>query len=199
MLLFGALYGEDRFTRHNLAATAIGVTGLVLLCRLDDDSAIDAPAYLGIAAVIVATIGYCWGAVLGRPLLRRYPPLLVAGWSQLLGGTLLLGSVVAFDFGSLSTLPHFIRPRVFLSWAFLVGLGSIVAYTFYLRLLHHWSPHRAGMFAFVSPAIAVGAGVAFLDERVTEFQLMGMALMLIGTVVALRRPTAGAVVRQPVK
>ena len=80
-------------------------------------------------------------------------------------------------------------PPVFAGWLFLVVFGSLVAFTIYLRLVRDWGASRAGLYAFVSPAIAVATGVLVSGERLRPSELVGMAIMLLATWFALSRPT----------
>jgi hypothetical protein len=78
----------------------------------------------------------------------------------------------------LPTLAQVFAPDVLASWGFLVLAGSLAAYTIYLKLLRDWGPLRAGMFAFVSPIVAVALGALIYGEAVTSAGMLGMGLML---------------------
>ena len=56
----------------------------------------------------------------------------------------------------------------------------------FLRLLRDWGPYRAGTYAFVSPIIAVGVGMALAGERYTLLEFFGAALMLAAVGMSLR-------------
>ena len=71
--------------------------------------------------------------------------------------------------------------------AFLVVAGSLAGFTIYMRLLRDWGAFRAGLYAFVSPVIAVGVGVVALSERFGWAEAAGAALMFAAAAVALRR------------
>ncbi|MDX3809118.1 MAG: EamA family transporter, partial [Bosea sp. (in: a-proteobacteria)] len=58
-------------------------------------------------------------------------------------------------------------------------------------LLRDWGAFRAGLYAFVSPAIAVGVGVAVLDEPFGLSEAIGAVLMFGAAAIALRRPERG--------
>ena len=190
LLLFGVMAGEERVRIRSVTATAIGAVGLALLhVEASGSPASDAPAAgegnLGLLAIVLGTAAYALGVVRSRPLLKHHPPPLVSGWSQLLGGGALLAYTVAMLPESLATLRHLARPEVLASLGFLVVFGSAVAFSLYLRLTHEWSPHRAGMYAFVSPAIAVAAGVVVLDETMRPTDWAAMAIMMTATWIAL--------------
>ena len=71
--------------------------------------------------------------------------------------------------------------------AMLVIAGSLIGFTIYLRLLRDWGAFRAGLYAFISPVIAVGAGVVVLAEPFGPAEAAGALLMFAAAAIALRR------------
>src|SRR3546814_4227831 len=55
---------------------------------------------------------------------------------------------------------------VLASWLFLVAFGSLAGFTIYLRRLRDWGAARVGMYAFVTPVVAVIAGARSEERRV---------------------------------
>ncbi|MGL4974509.1 MAG: EamA family transporter, partial [Bosea sp. (in: a-proteobacteria)] len=72
--------------------------------------------------------------------------------------------------------------------AFLIVGGSLVGFTVYLRLLRDWGAFRAGLYAFVSPAIAVAVGIIFLKEPLGISEGIGALIMFAAAALALKRP-----------
>lgn len=69
------------------------------------------------------------------------------------------------------------------SWlglAFLVLLGSIVAYLSYIWLLSVKSPVLVSTHTYINPIVAVLAGWLFIDEHMSLIQLAGLAVILAG-------------------
>ena len=56
--------------------------------------------------------------------------------------------------------------------------GSLAAFTIYLKLLRDWGPSQAGLYAFVSPLIAVAVGMAVFGEPFGTNEALGSAVML---------------------
>ena len=188
LFAIGLAHGEERFERRRLAAIAVGVAGLVILFW-PDGSRRAGGEIAGMAAIVGGTLAYCWGSVLSRPLLRRLGPEAVSGWTCLIGGLALIGLSAALEPIGPATFAAFMAPPVFAGWLFLVVFGSLVAFTIYLRLVRDWGASRAGLYAFVSPAIAVATGVLVSGERLRPSEFVGMAIMLLATWFALSRPT----------
>lgn len=195
LLASRAIEGE-RIDGRKLAAIGLGTVGLGFLFAtraLGGISVVqgDPQEAIGLAAVAAGTLFYCTGAVLSRPIAGTMPTLTLAGWQTLVGGIGL--SVVSFaiesvgraDFVALTQWP--VLPCV----VFLIIGGSLMGFTIYMRLLRDWGAFRAGLYAFVSPAIAVGVGVAVLDEPFGLSEAVGAVLMFGAAAIALRRPERG--------
>jgi drug/metabolite transporter (DMT)-like permease len=123
--------------------------------------------------------------VLSRKLLRAYAPVLVSGVTCLAGGLMLLALSAAIEPIDASILGAFLSPAIAASWLFLVVFGSLGAFTIYLRLVRDWGTAKAGMYAFVSPAIAVLVGIFLSGEAARASDFLGMSLMLAATWFAL--------------
>lgn len=186
LFTIGVAFGEETYSGRKVVAIVLGITGLTFLFlpKLSFDS--DDRALAGMAALVVGTLAYCGGSILSRPMLRTLPPLALSGWLTLLGGAGLAILSIVFEPIGRSTFAAFLTPTVLASWAFLVLGGSIVAFTLYLRLLRDWGPTRAGLYAFVSPIIAVALGVAVFAEPFGAFEVAGSTLMLSAAALAMR-------------
>jgi drug/metabolite transporter (DMT)-like permease len=185
------LEGEPIARRH-VAAIALGTLGLALLFATrawgpPGSLPAGAAELWGLAAIALGTLFYCVGAVLSRPIATTMPVLTLAGWQTLIGGvglsalSLALEPVQAAHWRELATWP--VLPAL----AFLVVAGSLAGFTIYMRLLRDWGAFRAGLYAFVSPVIAVGVGVVVLNERFGAAEALGAVLMFGAAAIALRK------------
>jgi drug/metabolite transporter (DMT)-like permease len=178
--------------RRDVAAIAVGTLGLALLfgARVlgGPGTAAAAPDELwGLGAIAVGTLLYCLGAVLSRPIATTVPVLALAGWQTLIGGIGLIALSFALE-------PVEARHwRALAAWptlpalAFLVAAGSLAGFTIYLRLLRDWGAFRAGLYAFVSPVIAVAVGVVALSERFGWAEGLGALLMFCAAAISLKK------------
>jgi drug/metabolite transporter (DMT)-like permease len=175
-MLVGALYGEETISGRRIAAVALGALGLVLLfsTRNGDTAREGNQVGLGLAAVVVATLSYAWGAIISKPLVREMPPVAVAFWQTLIGGVSLVAVALVLE-------P--VRPDAV---AALFHGGSLVGFSVYLWLLREWGAFRAGLYAFVSPIIAVGVGVIWAGESFGPWEGVGMAIMFGATALVVK-------------
>ncbi|HNY00954.1 MAG TPA: EamA family transporter [Bacteroidales bacterium] len=65
-----------------------------------------------------------------------------------------------------------------LSVAYLVVFGSLVAYSAYVWLLRIRPPAQVSTYAYVNPVIAVLLGVFFAGEHLSLLQVCGLAVIL---------------------
>lgn len=191
-IVAGRLIEGDAIGARKLAAIGLGAVGLGFLFSTRALGGLAAatgePLELwGLAAVATGTLLYCFGAVWSRPVMGRIPTLTLAGWQTLIGGfglclvSTLLENVTSAHFGAVMSWP--VLPAL----AVLVIGGSLIGFTIYVRLLRDWGAFRAGLYAFVSPAVAVAAGVVVLSEPFGPAEAIGSLLMFGAAAIALRR------------
>jgi drug/metabolite transporter (DMT)-like permease len=189
LLTFGILLGEERFTLSRGFGIVLGVTGLVVLFGPKLHAGGNAGGYtelIGGGAIVASAFVYSLGSVLARPLLRAYPPALMAGVTMFGGGWVLLLGAVWLEPGAADALPWRWGEAAWAGWVFLVLFGSLVGYTIFLDLLKRWGPSAAGSYAFISPIVAVCIGAVWLGESMRIADAAAMAIMLTGAWFALR-------------
>jgi drug/metabolite transporter (DMT)-like permease len=180
------LFGDEQPRWRQSLALALGVGGVVVLFSDKASLAGSGAELWGAAAIVVATFCYCLGTVLSRPLLQSFTPLQLTAAQALVGAIGLLLLAAAFEPLSLSTFAVLMSPWPLASLLFLVIFGTIVAYTVYLRLVRDWGAPRAGLYAFVSPIVALAIGWMLFGEAVGWREVAGAIIMLAGAGLALK-------------
>jgi len=148
----------------------------------------------GAAADSSAVWGF--GSVLSHRLALPGNAMLAAAIEMLAGGVVLLA--VAAGSGQFSRVHWSSVPAS--SWialAYLIGPGSILAFTAYGYALSHLPVTTVSTYAYVNPVVAVLAGIAFLGEQFTVREGLGAALVLISVIVTLRHSRSGS--PQPIR
>jgi drug/metabolite transporter (DMT)-like permease len=79
--------------------------------------------------------------------------------------------------------------RVLSALAGLAVICTAVGLIVFFTLIREVGAARAMVFTYISPAIAVVAGVILLGEPLTIWNIVAFALILVGSVLATRRPT----------
>jgi drug/metabolite transporter (DMT)-like permease len=180
LLAFGITMGEERWSSVRFGAMALGVIGLAILFAPEITASDTSSATLfGLLAVAWAAISSAWGSVLARPLISDYGTNFLSGSTTFIGGSALFALSLMMEPDALSSMTTVWNWQVIVGWLFLVIFGSLIGYSIYMQLLRDIGPARAGSFAFVSPAIAVGVGTLLAGETITPLGVAGMILMLI--------------------
>jgi drug/metabolite transporter (DMT)-like permease len=111
-------------------------------------------------------------------------PLSLAFWETTIGVIGLIPAsllIEGYDPGRFVALAD---GRALLGLSVLVLGGSLGAFSIYLWLVRDWGAFRAGLYAFVSPVVAVAVGVAVAQEPFGWPEACGMILMLAATTLA---------------
>jgi drug/metabolite transporter (DMT)-like permease len=168
---------------------ALGFTGVALLIRPQMNDGGTAHVW-AVLAMCAAPVTWSLGSLYSQRARRLDPPLLNTALQMLCGGGLmfvaglLLGEAGQFDPAAVST-------RSWLSLAYLVTFGSLLAFTTYMWLLRVARPSVISTYAYVNPLVAVFLGSAIGGEALTAHVGLATAMILAAVaLIALRRRPA---------
>jgi drug/metabolite transporter (DMT)-like permease len=105
---------------------------------------------------------------------------MLAGGSVLVLIGLAAGESKDFDLGAISG-------RSWLALAYLIVMGSVVAFSAYVWLLHHAPISLVATYAYVNPVIAVLLGALILNEPITAAVIAGGAVIVLGVVLVVSK------------
>jgi drug/metabolite transporter (DMT)-like permease len=187
MIVFAWPVQHQRVSWRSATGLAIGLVGVAVLVGSGTVS-----GHLS-AVIVVLGAAAAWG--FGSILSHRLPlpghALLAAAIEMLVGGVVLL--VVAAGTGEFSRVQWSSVPVT--SWialAYLIGPGSILAFTAYGYALSHIPVSTVSTYAYVNPVVAVLAGVVILGEHLTWHEGLGAALVVGSVVIILRRASSAS-------
>ncbi|TGE21589.1 drug/metabolite exporter YedA [Hymenobacter aquaticus] len=164
----------------------LGLTGVYLLARTPGASHVALPGHeaIGIGLVLVAALVWAIGSLYSKKKQAASSPFLAGGMQMICGGLAMLvlglvrGEAQGFELAAVTS-------KSWLAYAYLVTLGSIVAFSAYIWLLRAVEPALAGTYAFVNPVVAVLLGWAFAGEQLTVGMLGGAALIVAAVVLVI--------------
>jgi probable blue pigment (indigoidine) exporter len=174
------LLPSERLASRGLLGIAIGFAGVaVLVVPTLSGSALGGVA--GPAFVLGAMLSAASGTVVLRRL-RLGPQGLYQIGAQFAVAAGLLGAGALIVPGR-ETIPA--TPGVLGALLLLVAFSSLVGYFAYFTLHHRVGPIRANLVAYLAPLVGVGLGTALFAEPVTDFELVGVAIVLGGVTLVL--------------
>jgi drug/metabolite transporter (DMT)-like permease len=157
----------------SVAGLLLGFLGVVVLAHPD------AGAGDQLAMLILLGSALLWA--LGAAIARRVPPAhsaLLGSGLQLLAGA---PAALAFAWGR-GEWTHLdaaaISGRSVLAMAYLVVMGSILAFACFGWLVQIWPPERLSTYAFVNPVVALVLGAALMGEPLGLREAAATALIL---------------------
>src|SRR5215471_19069738 len=179
--------GTQRLTPRLAVALLIGIGGVAVLMSHSLNLGTAPIDTTGALALIVASISWSLASVLTRKLTLPSSKVMSSGTQMPAGGILLaLSAAARGEFHNFH--PWTISRGAWLALAYLTVVGSIIAFTVYLWLLHHESPTRVGTYAYVNPVVAVLIGYFLGGEALGLRTILGTALVLISVVVITMIP-----------
>ena len=179
-----------------LGGAAVGMVGVALvvwpdLARLGHGGG--RAQGLGIALALAGTLSASAGNLWSQRIYQRGIPVVPStAWAMLYGALAVAG------WCALRGVPFSFDPSLgyLASLSYLALFGSVFAFVSYLTLLRRIGAGRAGYSAVLIPVLAMGVSTAFEGYRWTAPALAGMALVLAGNVLVLRRREPAATLRR---
>jgi drug/metabolite transporter (DMT)-like permease len=171
----------DRTPALTLAGVLVGLGGLALLLLPGSaGSHVD----LGYSMLlVVAALSWAAGSVLVTRVELPGDPAVLSSVEMFAGGVVLLlaaaggGEFSKLDLGAISV-------RSWLSLAYLVVFGSIVAFSAYVYALANAPMSLVGTYAYVNPVVAVALGVLLAGEHLSVTEVLG-GLIIVASVVVV--------------
>ena len=182
----------QRLTWRLAVALLVGLGGIAVLVG-PAVSMNDAPVdTAGAIALIVAAISWSVAAALSRKLPLPAAKAMSSGAQMLSGGVLLLlAAALLGEFRGFRA--QAVSLEAWLSLAYLIVAGSIIAFTAYVWLIHHESPTKVGTYAYVNPVVAVVIGHFLGGESLGPRTIVGTLLVLVSVVVITTTPQKKAI------
>jgi drug/metabolite transporter (DMT)-like permease len=185
VLLSWVWLGHGRPNRKVVLGLVIGFAGVWLLISGGSGSAATEVSgqWIGIAAVLIASISWAAGSIYGLRGASPRSPVLASGMQMMAGSaSLLIVSAVKGEMAAFQ--PAAVSLNSLLGLGYLIVFGSLVGYTAYAWLLKNSRPSIVATYAYVNPVIAVLLGWLIAGEAMTGQMLLGAGI-IVGSVVLI--------------
>ena len=185
VVLFRSTTG-DPVSRATVAWVIMGFAGVALLLLPGEQP--EGATIGGILIVVAAA--FCWaaGSFTSGRLGLPSDPIVTTAWQMVSGGAaILVVGLVAGEAGDVH-VSEFSTESI-LAFAYLVVIGSLVAFTAYVWLLRNAPISQVATYAYVNPVVAIALGALFVDEEVTPL-VAGAAAVIVASVAGTVRKEA---------
>jgi drug/metabolite transporter (DMT)-like permease len=184
---------ERRLGAKAWAGTLLGFGGVALL--IGPDALRQRLDLLAAAGVLSSALLWAVGTSYTRRVQLPSSKLVSAAMQMICGGILLLvAGLLSGEAGR--THIHNISARSVFSLAYLIGFGSIVAFTVYTWLVSVSSPSMVSTYAYVNPVIAVFLGWALANEALGVRTLIATVVIVAGVILVSTRRKQAAIVEK---
>lgn len=177
VIVAGLVLSDERATRGRIAGVLIGLAGVVLMVGADSLSGLG-QAVLPQLAVLGAALAYACASVYGRRFRRLGVAPLVTAAGQVTSASLaLIPLALLVEQPWLAPAPGWAAMGATLALAL---PSTALAYILYFRLLATAGATNLMLVTILVPVTAILLGVAFLGERLSTSDILGMALIVLG-------------------
>ncbi len=177
---------QERFSRLGALGIAIAILGKLVLFGEESPGAPPTLA-LGNALMVANTFCYALFLVGSRPMVRRYPPLVLIAWMFVLS----LWLIPLFP-GHPPLVPAGASAEAWRSLGFILLAPTLLGYLLNMFALSRVSATTTAVYIFLQPMIAGAAGVLILEEPLAGATLVGASLIFAGLGLVLGRYTTWA-------
>ena len=168
----------------------VGFLGVALLARGGENHSSRAYDW-GVAALMMASMGWACGSIFNRHARKPASPLLGVAMQMIAGGTLMLGFAAMRGEAAQFSIDR-VTGLSAGSWLYLTAAGSMVGYTAYVWLLHASTPARVATYAYVNPFIAVILGCTIGHETFSHELFVAGILIITAVILIVRGGAAKA-------
>lgn len=177
----------QRMTARLAAALLVGIGGVAVLVSRSLSFG-EAPIETsGAIALLVASVSWSVASALTRKLPLPAAKTMSSGIQMLAGGVFLtLAAAMLGEFRGFHVQD--VSRAAWLSLAYLIVAGSIIAFTAYVWLIHHESPTKVGTYAYVNPVVAVVIGYFLGGEAIGPRTILGTVFVLVSVIVITTTP-----------
>ena len=162
----------------------IGFAGVILLFwgKAAGDLFTDQAKFISLLVLIGGTIAWTIGTLFSKYSKMEGSTTMKVAIQMLSAGVLffplafILGEHRQFDITAVSV-------RSLLALAYLITMGSIVAYLAYMWLLSVKPASLVGTYAYVNPVVAVFLGWLIAAEKISTQQAIGLAVIITGLLI----------------
>ena len=175
--------GTDRLGRTAILGLLVGLVGVVAIVGGDFATS----DVVSLVQVFLVAVCYAVGPAI---LARRLGGVSSLGIMALAlaGSMLLYAPIAALQWPTVAP-----STNVIVSIVVLGTVCTAAAFMIFAALIGEIGPVRSTVITYINPAVAAILGVVVLQETFTAAMGLGLALVILGSVLATRRPTAAGV------
>lgn len=177
--LYSILAGTERFHKMRFLGILLAFIGVYIIITWSSGAqfSVGKNAMIGNLLMLSGSMLFALYAVMARPLLNEYSPVQVTTVAMAFGLPVMVPYGLGGDF--IATIGH-VGVKVWLELAFVILIGTSLAYVFWYKGIKQLGPTRTVIFHYLVSVISMVTGKLLLAEMITRGQVIGALLVLSG-------------------
>jgi drug/metabolite transporter (DMT)-like permease len=176
----------DRASKGTLLGVALGFFGVALLVLPEGNG--DGQLF-GVFLLIAAAAIWATSSFMSRRVSLPKDPFTSTAFQMLFGGLWCAAGGLAMGEAGNIDVESFSLASI-LALVYLIGAGSLAAFTAYVWLLQNAPISKVATYAYVNPVIALVLGWLILSEKISATMLVGAAIIVASVAFIVTRETA---------
>ncbi len=167
-----AILGENPFSRRNIVALCMALTGLVII--FSDQLSLGGHALLGVLGVLLSSGIFSFSSVLLKKINAG-----VGAFEQTTGALLFaVPSLCVLWWLTDGRWPTVLDNKSFGAIVYLALMGSLLGFTLFFYVLNNLRPVTVSLITLITPVLALIAGTIFEREMLTGSTLIGVMVIM---------------------
>jgi drug/metabolite transporter (DMT)-like permease len=184
---------SERITTLKVAGVLLGILGVVVIFS-DQLTIAGSMALLGSIALVLSAVFGSYSNVLVKAYGGKIDPQILAASQMIFGFVPLLAAGFAIEG---NPLRFNWTPMAIISLAYLVVIGTVIAFALYYWLVRNMDVTNTMLIALVTPVVAVILGMMVLDEQLNWRMVAGSACIILGlALIVLRKQRKTATIAE---
>ena len=181
-MILGSVLGLERPTLRGILGVGMAFFGIIVVVY--GGLGVSGSSLEGDLLVLGATV--CWGSytVLSLPLLEKYSPLVVAGYTMLFGGLAALPFALP---GFLGVDWHAMGIGVWAAVAYSTALVAALGFFAWQRGASRLGANKVLVYQYLITLVGVTSGIVLLGEGMGVGKIIGGTIILFGVYLARRQ------------
>jgi drug/metabolite transporter (DMT)-like permease len=184
---------SERASGLRIVGIVLGLVGVAVLAGAQPE--VDTWAVVGTLAVVVASISYAIASLFLQRETERLDTITLST------ATMLGATVALLPFG-LAQAPHDLPGWEAAAAVVALGVaGTGIGILLFMKIISDFGSFRAGLVTYLLPVTALLYGAFLLDEEITAWMVVGLALILAGVALGsgLLRPSPSSEAIEPAR
>lgn len=179
--ILGRIQGTEFLSRRSWSGIVLQLIGVGAVVAGTAGSATGSDSVVGAALVFASAVSWALYSVWVKPLTERVPGLHVGSWTML-GGALVslavaIPSLRSVDWGGATV-------SLWMALAYSSVAAMVIAYLFWYHGIRTLGPTHTSMYSNMQPPLAMLVAWATLGELPTQWQIIGVVLIMSGLLLA---------------